>query len=202
MNGLIACQGCDLLIDVSDIPPGARAVCPRCGHFLTSLQPNAMSLVLAYSVAAAIFLLIANSFSFMSLGAGGLHTEMTLPTTVWELFHYGMPVLAILVAGFIILLPAAVLFFLIYIATALQLQRPYTSLRFVAVLFFTIYSWTMVEVFIIGVIVSLIKLSAMATITLGISFWAYVAFSVSFTLALASVDRYQCWQMINGLDAR
>jgi paraquat-inducible protein A len=60
----------------------------------------------------------------------------------------------------------------------------------------------MVEVFIIGVIVSLVKIAKMATVTLGLSFWGYVAFSILFTMAIASLDRYQLWEEIEALESR
>ena len=50
--------------------------------------------------------------------------------------------------------------------------------------------------FVIGVIVSLVKLAAMATIVLGISFWSYVAFSLSLTAALSSLDRFYVWSAV------
>jgi len=37
---------------------------------------------------------------------------------------------------------------------------------------------------------------------LGISFWAYVAFTICFTLALSNLDRYQCWHLIEQLSKR
>ena len=57
----------------------------------------------------------------------------------------------------------------------------------------------MVEVFLIGVVVSLVKLAQLASVQLGLSFWAYAAFSITFTLALTTLDRFQCWQMIERL---
>ena len=57
----------------------------------------------------------------------------------------------------------------------------------------------MVEVFIIGVIVSLVKIADMATIELGISFWAYAGFAICFTVAISNLDRYQCWERIDAL---
>ena len=56
-------------------------------------------------------------------------------------------------------------------------------------------------VFVIGVIVSLVKIMAMATVVLGISFWAYTAFAICFTLAVSNLDRYQCWEDIEALGA-
>ena len=60
----------------------------------------------------------------------------------------------------------------------------------------------MVEVFIIAVIVALVKIAAMATVVIGISFWAYAAFAICFTLAVSSLDRYQCWERIEALRAQ
>ena len=60
----------------------------------------------------------------------------------------------------------------------------------------------MVEVFIIAVIVALVKIAAMATVVIGISFWAYAAFTVCFTLAVSNLDRYQCWERIEALKAQ
>jgi paraquat-inducible protein A len=60
----------------------------------------------------------------------------------------------------------------------------------------------MVEVFCIGVIVSLVKLSDMAKVTLGISFWAYLAFSVLFLMAFSGLDRLTVWNRIDRLCAR
>jgi paraquat-inducible protein A len=41
----------------------------------------------------------------------------------------------------------------------------------------------------------------MADVELGFSFWAYTAFSVCFTLALTTIDRYQCWRKIEEVQA-
>jgi paraquat-inducible protein A len=54
----------------------------------------------------------------------------------------------------------------------------------------------MVEVFVIGVIVSLVKIHHMATVVVGLSFWAYVGFSLCFAATMASLDRLQVWREI------
>ena len=69
-------------------------------------------------------------------------------------------------------------------------------MRWVA--FFNSSKWISI---IIGVIVSLVKIMAMATVVLGISFWAYTAFAICFTLAVSNLDRYQCWERIEALGA-
>ena len=78
MGHLIACHGCDLLVDVYGLGNGSRANCPRCGHFLTRYQSDAMSRILAYAIAAIVFLVLAASFPFLSFSASGLESVMTL----------------------------------------------------------------------------------------------------------------------------
>ncbi len=200
MNGNIACHGCDLLVDVADLSDGATADCPRCGGFLTRYRSDAYERVVASTVAAAIFLIAANSFVFLSFAASGLESVITLPQTPLALWENGMPEVAVLVSAFIIFIPAVVMVLLLLVALPLYRQTYRWWLRPAAHLLFEIYNWSMVEVFIIGVIVSLVKIAAMATVVIGLSFWAYAAFTILFTLALANLDRYQCWKLIEELE--
>jgi paraquat-inducible protein A len=197
MNDLIACHGCDLLVDVSDLADGEKASCPRCSHFLTRYRSDGFSRVLAYSLAGLIFLAVANGYPFLSFSAQGLESVMTLPQTPGALVEYGRPELAVLVAAFIIFIPAVILLSLLAVVIPLLSGRPAPWLHSCARFIFSVQSWSMVEVFIIGVIVSLVKIMSMATVVLGASFWAYAAFSLCFTLAVASLDRYQCWRAID-----
>jgi paraquat-inducible protein A len=49
------------------------------------------------------------------------------------------------------------------------------------------------------VIVSLVKIGQMATVIIGISFWAYAAFTICFTAAVSSLDRLEVWDEIERL---
>lgn len=200
MSGEIACHGCDLLVNVAGLKEGESASCPRCGHFLTRYRADSYSRVLAYTVAGLILLVMANSFSFLSFAASGLESVITLRETPGAVWNYGMPSVAIMVAAFIIIIPAIVLILLLLLCIPLERGQYKPWLVPVAKWVFLGQNWAMVEVFIIGVIVSLVKIAAMATVVLGISFWAYAGFSICFILAVASLDRYQCWERIEALE--
>lgn len=188
------------MFDVSDLEDGETARCSRCGHFLTRYHADELSRVMAFAVSALILLALACSFPFMEFRASGLESLMTLPQAALELWRNGMPDLAFLVAAFIILIPAAVLILIVILVGALMMQRQYTFLPTLGRLVFTLQSWSMVEVFFIGVLVSLVKLAGMATVVLDISFWAYAAFSIVFALAVSNLDRFQCWRRIEALN--
>ena len=199
LDASLACPSCDLVFDVLDLADGETARCSRCGHFLTRYRADELSRVMAYTVSALILLALACSFPFMEFKASGLESMTTLPQTAIQLWRNGMPDLAFLVAAFIILIPAAVLILNVILVGALMTQRPYAFLPQLGRLIFTLQNWSMVEVFFIGVLVSLVKIAGMATVVLDISFWAYAAFSIVFALAVSSLDRFQCWRRIEGL---
>ena len=168
---------------------------------LTRFRADAYSRVLAYASSALVLLAMANSISFLSFAASGLESVMTQGETPLALWQNGMPAIAIMVAAFIIVIPAVVLVMMLVICLPLNGDRYHPWLIPVARWIFLAQNWAMVEVFIIGVIVSLVKIMAMATVHIGLSFWAYLGFTICFILAVASLDRYQCWQKIEALGA-
>ena len=199
MHGDIACHSCDLLLNVAALKDGETASCPRCGGFLTRVRADAYSRISAYATAALILLVLANSYSFLAFSASGLENDMTLLQTPGALWQNGMPELALLLGAFIIVIPALILLMLLAVSVPLASGHYHRWLVPLARGVFLAQNWAMVEVFIIGVIVALVKISAMATVKLGISFWAYAAFSICFTMAVAVLDRYQCWERIEAL---
>ncbi len=197
--GRVACPGCDLLLEINVLSDGSRAACPRCNHTLTRHIHDGYNKVLAYSVAGLILLVLASSYPFLSFAVAGLESEMTLINTPGALWRYGMPGIGALVATFIILLPALTLLMSGAVAAALLTGRRYTWLVPCARFIFLWQGWAMAEVFIIGVIVSLVKLATMATVVLGVSFWCYGAFTLCLIVALSNLDRYRCWEDIEAV---
>src|ERR1700730_16788875 len=56
--------------------------------------------------------------------------------------------------------------------------------------------WSMVEVFLLGVVVSLLKLGTVAKLTLGTSFWAFVGLMVCLVAALTVIDFAELWEQL------
>lgn len=197
----VACHECDLLLRVQSLREGDRAVCPRCGFVISSRSRNALQRAVAYAIAAAVLLVLANIFPFLSLEAKGLESVMTLPTSLIDLFQSGYRTIALLVFGFTLLIPALVIGLVTALAVPLALGHNRPWLRPAARFLYMLNAWSMAEVFIIGVIVSLVKIGQMATVIIGISFWAYAAFTIAFTAAVSSLDRMEVWDEIERLSS-
>ncbi len=191
-----ACIECDLLVQVGELREGQRANCPRCGNHLTAPAADGLTRTLAFALAACVLLVLANSFPFLALKAKGLEQVMTLPRTAVQLYGDGYATLAVLVLGPIVGIPALMLGTLMALIVPIRHRVPAPWLVPAGRLLFLLSPWSMVEVFVIGVLVSLVKIGAMATVVLGISFWAYVGFAICFTASLSSLDRLQMWREI------
>lgn len=196
---LVACPSCDLLFDVGGMRDGEKANCSRCGQFLTRVRNDSFVRLQSYAITGLTCLAIGCSFPFLSFKSSGLESIMTLPQTVIQLYEQGRPDLAFLVAAFIIVIPAAVLLLLLVLSTCMVRQHYFSWMVPVTRLVFHIQNWSMVEVFFIGVLVSLVKIAHMATVVIGISFWGYGAFSLFFVFAISCLDRLQYWNALERL---
>ena len=196
MKHTTACYECDLYLELPALREGEKAICPRCGHIISVLGWNALNRVLAYALAALVFLVAANAFPFLAFRSQGQEQAMTLLQSVTALYAEGYALLAVLILFLIILIPALLLVGVVYLCLPLKFGRCTLGAFPVCKWLFVLTRWSMVEVFLIGVLVSLIKIADMAQVILGISFWAYIAFSVVLTAMLANLDRHQLWDWL------
>ncbi len=193
----IACHECDLLLNLPSLAEGKRAYCPRCNELLCTHRHDGLDRALSYAVTSMLFLVLANIFPFLAFKEKGHEQVMTLLQTSFELYHYGSVFLAFFVLAFIIIAPAILLSCVICVLGPLVFNGVCVKGSvFLGRLIFHLTPWSMAEVFLIGVLVSMIKIAALATVALGLSFFAYIGFTVCFILMLSSLDNHQFWDAI------
>ena len=196
-DNMIACHECDLLMPYPDLAEGQQATCPRCGFVLTKLHKNALNRIMAFSVSGLIFLLLSSLYPFLSFSVRGQERVVSLLQSIEILIDEQQLVLAMLIMLVILIIPAAFLLGVLYVFGNLQYQGKLPSygknvLRFIL----TMVQWSMVEIFLISMMVSLVKVSTLADIGLGMSFWSYILFTVSMTLVLMHIDKVQLWHWV------
>jgi len=193
---LIACPGCDLLHRHRALPPGATARCRRCGHRLYAHKTQGIHYSLALTLASAMFFLLANVFPFLSIEVQGVSREISVLSAAIELFHRGMPGLGLFAAAVIFVFPllhlAGMLTVLLPVFRGRSPQTARMAMRLVSLL----APWSMMEIYMLGVLVSLVKLATLADIHYGTAFWAFGALVVTNTLAAMSIDRDCLWRRL------
>ena len=194
---LIACHECDLLVAVPALQPRQHAHCPRCNFLLTAKRPHAQTKILAYSITALIFLALANLFPFITLNARGMEQSVTLLDSVAILFHEEHHLLAALVFASIVIIPAMLLSGLAYVSISIHLGRVLPGARACLRWAIALAPWNMAEIFLVGILISFIKIVALADVALGLSFWAYVLFTLGVVLVTLNVDRREVWTQLD-----
>jgi paraquat-inducible protein A len=192
---IMACHGCDLLVTERPLAErGASACCPRCGSVLYRSSVGGIERVLALSLAAAILFLIANVFPIVGLNIQGQRVDATLTGAVVHLWNEGMPEVAVLVGLTAVVAPIIELAAFFWLYFPLYFGRRPPAFAEVFRLLRTVQPWGMVEVFMLGVLVSLVKLTHFAQVIPDIGIWAMAALMLVLTGIAATFDTRALWQ--------
>ena len=192
----IACDECDLLAAVQPLQAKASAKCRRCGAVLYRRRARSVERTLALSIAGLVLLGVANTYPFLGFELQGDLIETTLIGGVEHLYRNGKFAIAAVVFFTAILAPVLQLTATLYVFLPLHLNRRPWDLERVFRWIQRLQPWAMIEVFMLGVLVSMVKLSQMATIVPGIALWAFALLILVLASASAVMDPAQVWKRL------
>lgn len=193
------CHDCDALQAEVPLQAGGTAHCWRCDAVLRQPIAHPLDRSLALTSAAAVLFLIAQSFVLVSFDMQGQQHSTSLWGAVLTLWRQDAHLLAGLVFVTTQLLPALEIGALLWVLGPLvRLRRPAGGAQVLRVLGW-LRPWGMVEVFVLGALVALVKLTHLGTVVPGVALWAFGALIVVFTAAATSFDRHVAWQRMEAL---
>ena len=193
---LIACHDCDLLHAHVALPPKGVARCTRCGATLYRAARGGFDRPLAFALASLVLLVLANTFPFMTFVMGGLFEINHLASGVIELWDQGYWELAGLVLLATVLAPAIRLTTLVFVCGSLHLGLRPPGLKAALKLADRLHEWAMLDVFLLGAIVAVIKLSDRATVHLDEGLWAFAGLILTLSAANAAFDPHRAWDAL------
>ena len=196
MHTLIACHECDKVHRVKPLPKGGVAKCIRCGAVLYRDKPNSLDRTLALTLAALILFITANIYPFLALELEGREQVTLLFTGVHDLYEYGMWELSFLVLLTSIVIPLIHILGMLYVLLPLKFNRIPWKLALIFRIVRGLQPWGMMEVYMLGVLVSLVKLSDIATIVPGIALYSFALLILLIAGSLASLDPRIVWNRL------
>lgn len=194
---LIACPTCDTLQHEVALKPGERSRCVRCGTTLATSRRNALTRITMMAASALVLMVAGISFPFLKLNAKGLHQQTSLLDTA-RAFDTGILVpLVFVLFALIVFLPLVRFVAILYVAAPMALGwRPARGAAAAFRLSERLRPWAMAEVFVVGVVVALVKISDMAEVTLGPSFFALATLVVVNVLYDQLMCRFTVWKTL------
>jgi len=190
---LIACHECDLLQREVLLPRGGAARCGRCGAVLYRSHPESLERTLGLTAGAILLFAIANAFPIVGLALQGQVIQTTLWHTVRTLWDEDMKSVSALVFTTTIVMPALQLFAFAYLLLPLRLGRKPRHFAPVFRMLQAVRPWGMVEVFMLGVLVSLVKLAHLAGVVAGVALWSFAALMLVMAAISAVFDPRALW---------
>lgn len=195
----ILCRDCDLLQRGTRLAPRGVARCGRCGAELYRDHPHGLDHALPYTLAAIVLFVVANSVPILGLQVKGELVQSTLIGAIRRLFEQDMAPVAGLVALTMILAPLAELGALAWLLLPLKFGRVPPALGPVFHALTLAQSWSMVEVFMLGVMVALVKLAHLAHVVPGMALWSFAGLMLLLAAANAAFDPRAVWDRVDAL---
>ena len=189
-SGLKSCRSCHQLTKLSD-----DRRCTRCGDLVVSRTPKSLQRTWAFLLAGLFAYVPANTLPIMSTSSFLGNTRDTIISGIMSLMASGSYVVAIIIFVASICIPIVKLIVIGTLALSLQFQwrlSEHGRHHFHALTEF-IGRWSMIDVFVVAVLVGLIQLGAIISVTPGMGINCF-ALSVVFTmLAASSLDSRLLW---------
>jgi len=174
------------------------AKCRRCQAVLRRSPRDGLERTFALALSAGILFVIANSFPFLSFVMNGQATETTLLTGIVDLYRQGKAELAALVMLTIVLAPLLQITLLLYVLAPLRWNRVPWQLPGAFRLLRHAEPWSMMEVFMIGIVVAVVKLRDLASIVPGLALWSFVLLMLALAGAASSFEPEAIWERVEG----
>lgn len=178
---LVVCDECDAVYKRRPLAPKDVARCARCGAMLGRGHMLTVDGQLALTLAAFLVFMTGNLSDMVTLNIGGVHSQATLLESIQSTWASGQHVVALLAGATAFAFPLALILLRLYVLLPLTVGRRVSgfvpamrALRWVS-------RWSMVEVFLFGALVAIVKSAGLASVILGVGIFSYAV--LTFLLA-------------------
>jgi paraquat-inducible protein A len=195
---LVTCEECDAVYERRRLLTGEVARCARCGAVLGRGHLLAVDGQLALAAGALLVFVLGNVSDIVTLDLRGVRSQVTLYESIWATWVSGQRVVALLAGATAFAFPLAVILLRLYVLMPLAAGRcargfvpAMRALRWVT-------RWSMVEVFMFGTLVAIVRMAGLASVVPGVGIFSYAVLTVLLAANQAS-GLHGLWQRAEGL---
>ena len=193
----MVCRDCGALQTLVPVAPGQELVCGRCGNLLKRPASDWLDKATALAVAAGILFISANVYTFMTLKLAGIEQDISILSGVLALAANDRWILSALVLLTIFLLPAFEAFALLYLLIPHRLQRRLPGQITIFRWLVELQPWIMLDVFLLGVLVTTVKLGDNATVEVGPGMLLFFALVFVLQLGYRVMNKDSLWTWLS-----
>ncbi|MBB3227356.1 paraquat-inducible protein A [Luteibacter sp. Sphag1AF] len=191
---LIVCEHCDTVYRREPLTRGQVSTCLECGAVLERHQWIGLDGQFALILAAFIVFVIANCTPIVSLGFSGMQSATTLWGAVIAMWNDSSQVVAVLTAMTLFFFPLTQILIFGWVLWFARdgIRAPGFAPAMIALYY--VKPWSMIEVFMLGVLVAVVKASSYFEVVPGPGVWAFAVLTILITI-FASHDSRELWNV-------
>ncbi len=196
MSSVIVCHACDLAHRFDEIVCASRVRCVRCRAELYRTNSRDIDTVIALAATALVLLILANAFPLVELKVNGATRDATLFGAALGLYSQGYSAIAVLVVFTTVLVPLSQILTFLYVLVAVRNNRRVPGRDALFRTLTALRPWAMAEVFMLGALVALVKLSALAEVSPRVALLAYGLLMLTLSALTSATPTEQFWQWV------
>lgn len=193
----LICHDCGEFQTIVAISPDYSLVCYNCNSVLHSGHGRWLTTASAIVLAALVLFFVSNFFPFLTLEVGGQEQTATILDGVGALIDRGYWLLAALVFTTIFLFPLVEIFAYLYLLVPYSFNKRLRGQHHALRWMIRSQNWSMLEIFMLSVVVTSVKLTDMAELRIGVGGYAFFVLVALLLLAYAKLDRHKLWAWMN-----
>lgn len=186
VDGYLVCEECDAVYPGQSVASDAVLRCRRCGATLARGHGLPLDGQLALTLAALVVFAIASLSPIVTLDLKGIRSVATLTEATLLTWDSGGHLVALLSAATAFAFPLAVIVLRLWVLVPLVRGRPVPALAPVMRSMRWVLRWSMVEVFMLGVLIAVVRSAGVTNVVLGPGIFAYGALTVLLTAIQAA----------------
>jgi paraquat-inducible protein A len=191
---VIVCPACDLAHRLTAAPASGRGQCARCRAPLQRPENASIDTAIALAVCSLVLLLLSNAYPLVAMQVNGSSRDTTLIGAALGLYAQGFDSLAALVFLTTVVAPLLQILSLLYVLIPLWRRRHPLGQNVVIRVLTRVRSWNFMEVFMLGALVALVRLSNFAHIAPGISLWSCALLMLCLSALTSVTSSEQLWR--------
>jgi paraquat-inducible protein A len=196
MSSVIVCSSCDLAHRIGVAPASQGTRCARCRAPLQRPENGNIDTAIALAMCALVLFLLSNAYPLVTIQVNGTTRSTTLLGAALALYSQGHAGLAALVFITTVLGPCLQIVSLLYLLLPLRRAREAPGQNTIFRLLAQVRPWTFVEVFMLGVLVALVRLSAYALVIPGVALWSCGLLMLTLAALTSRTTPGQFWRWV------
>jgi paraquat-inducible protein A len=191
------CEECDAVYPSRPLAHDALLRCRRCGATLARGHGLSLDGQLALTLGALVVFAIGSLSPIVTLDLKGNHSVATLGEATLLTWQSGAHAVALLSGATAFAFPLAVILLRLWVLVPLVLGRRVLALALAMRMLRFVLRWSMVEVFMLGVLIAVVRSAGVTNVVLGAGIFAYTALTVLLT-AIQATGLQGLWQQASG----